>query len=201
MGMYDNINCLYPLPHPEKAGELSDCNFAEFDFQTKDLDNVLDRYEIRTDGTLWHELYDIEDKSDPNATGIEHLFGMYSKTNVHWMQMLDYSGSIDFCDFITNDALQNDYWIEYTATYSCGKLISIVLKKFEVTPNAERKARQAVWDDERKQRRILWNRWYMKYGYAYYDKLVANIFRQWYRLTQNTTIPSVYEVEKWLRPL
>ncbi len=206
MGMYDTIKCLYPLPLPsilDVMGELKDRNFCEFDYQTKDLDNCLDHYEIRADGTLWHELYDIEDKSDPNATGVRRWagLGLCTKTNIHWIQMADYSGVITFYTGVDDDSYVSDYWIEYDAVFSNGKLLGIKLIKFESTPNAARKALSAAFNEKIKQRQILWDRWYMKYGYAYYDRLVATVFCHWRKLKSNKMIPCSYEVEKWMRPL
>ena len=48
MGMYDDIVCKYPLPLPEDTK-----GFVPLRFQTKDLDNAFDCYEISEDGTLW----------------------------------------------------------------------------------------------------------------------------------------------------
>ena len=53
MGMYDDIVCKYPLPLPEDTK-----GYVPDRFQTKDLENLLNLYEIREDGTLW--LYECE---------------------------------------------------------------------------------------------------------------------------------------------
>ena len=202
MGMYDTIECLYQLPPiPQKPEELINYNPNEVYFQTKDLDNVLDHYTIRSDGTIWHELYDIEDKSDPNAKGIERLFGMHSKTNDRQEQMSDFSRTINFYEFIAKDEFKFDYWIEYLAVFSSGKLCTITLTKFEATSNDKRKAQRAEFDKKMKERHELWDRWYMKYGYAYYDRAVAYAFKQWNQFIQSDIIPDSYKVERWLRPL
>jgi hypothetical protein len=53
MGMFDYVKCHYPLP--VKGAE-------DLIYQTKDTPSQwLDMYEIRADGTLWHE-----DRSDPS---------------------------------------------------------------------------------------------------------------------------------------
>ena len=51
--MFDTITCKYPLPRPDNPMELKDFNFNDISFQTKDLENNLDNYEIREDGSLW----------------------------------------------------------------------------------------------------------------------------------------------------
>jgi len=49
MGMFDYVTCRYPLP-PEFPEDL--------DWQSKDTPAPsLDHYEIREDGSLWHEHY------------------------------------------------------------------------------------------------------------------------------------------------
>ena len=55
MGMFDGIVCEYKLPLPEELGELSKINWNEFEFQTKSLDNTLDRYTIEDDGQMYKE--------------------------------------------------------------------------------------------------------------------------------------------------
>ncbi|HYE20961.1 MAG TPA: hypothetical protein VEA69_21120 [Tepidisphaeraceae bacterium] len=74
--MFDYIRCRHPLPIPEAVG---------VECQTKDTPvQYLDNYEIREDGTLWHEAHDIEDRSDPNATGLGRLMGMATPVNHRW---------------------------------------------------------------------------------------------------------------------
>jgi hypothetical protein len=54
MGVFDTITCKYPLTH--RSG-LND-RLSKIEWQTKDLGNRLDRYEVRADGSLWGEIYD-----------------------------------------------------------------------------------------------------------------------------------------------
>ncbi|MFZ9812193.1 MAG: hypothetical protein ACO3DD_03800, partial [Burkholderiaceae bacterium] len=65
MGMFDYLKCKYPLPG---VGD------NDLQYQTKDTPaQMIDHYEIRAAGSLWHLNYDIEDRSDPNAQGIARL--------------------------------------------------------------------------------------------------------------------------------
>ncbi len=87
MGMFDELYCKYPLP---VSGLESIC------FQTKDTPaQFLDLYEIRNDGTFWHETYDIEDQSDPQAEGIRRLAGLMARVNQRW-ERLDFKGEVVF---------------------------------------------------------------------------------------------------------
>lgn len=110
MGMFDYIHCKYPLPI-EGANSL--------EFQSKDTDAQLcDRYEIREDGTLWHQDYDVEDRSDPNAEGLEALFGCMTSVNHRWVQ--DFmTGEISF---YASSGPPEDEWIEFSAYFVKGQL-------------------------------------------------------------------------------
>lgn len=74
MGMFDNIRCKYPLPWPEVQDDI---------WQTKDTEaQYLDQYEIREDGTLWHEASEIRvEKSADSVVGIKMF-----RDNKRWEQ-------------------------------------------------------------------------------------------------------------------
>ncbi len=76
MGMFDELQSKYPLPGV-KADTL---------FQTKSLDCRMDLYEIREDGTLWREEYDVVDRSNPYSQGWERIFGCMSRQNKRWVK-------------------------------------------------------------------------------------------------------------------
>lgn len=107
MGVYDYVNCHYPLP-VAGANALT--------YQTKDTDaQFLDSYEIRKDGTLWHEEYDVEDRSDPNAEGLKGLIGCMTRTSPRWQQEL-LTGEVRFYDG------NADWWVEFSAYFVRGQL-------------------------------------------------------------------------------
>jgi len=110
MGMFDNIKCSYPLP-------INSVDLSKKLFQTKSTPaQLLDLYEIREDGTLWHELYNIEDRSDPNKEGLERLFGSMTKINKKWEFMKNFIGEIYFYTIINKDL------IEFSSYFVNGKL-------------------------------------------------------------------------------
>jgi len=114
MGMFDYIRCSYPLP-------LEGANAHTY--QTKDAPaQFCDIYEIREDGTLWHEAYDIEDQSNPDAKGIERIFGTCAHVNQRW-EPVNFTGEIRFYDF-SKDTLEGpgEGWIEWSAYFIKGKL-------------------------------------------------------------------------------
>jgi hypothetical protein len=116
MGLFDTITCKYPLPLPQFQGA---------DFQTKDLECQMDCYEIREDGTLWMQKYEIEDRSDPNAEGIARLCGMLSRVNLRW-EPTKYTGSVDFYEWL------NPGWVEFCAIFIDGKLTHIQTTEYRI---------------------------------------------------------------------
>ena len=93
-------------------------------FQTKDLPTLfLDNYEIRKDGSLWHEDYDYEDQSDPSKEGIEKCFGILTKVNRRWEFMEYFTGEIRFYTII------DDVWFDFSTYVLHGKIEKIYLLK------------------------------------------------------------------------
>lgn len=133
MGMFDDITCKYPLP-VAGANELS--------FQTKDTPaQMLDKYEIREDGTLWHEDYDVEDhtaaadwvRANPGKTkedapaemqeGFNSIAGLMTRVNKRWEPM-DFTGEISFYDCLGEKC---EGWIEFSAYFEHGKIVRLNL--------------------------------------------------------------------------
>lgn len=125
MGMFDYVRCKYPLPVPEVQERL---------FQPKDTDaQWMDRYEIREDGSLWHEAHDIEDRSDPAAPvgSFESIRGMMTPVNKRWEPCSEFTGELCFHDNWEwrnhngdDDAYFKWYpgWIEFSAYFVKGQL-------------------------------------------------------------------------------
>jgi hypothetical protein len=128
MGLYDNLTCKFPLP-------IKGIN--EFEFQTKDTDaQFLDNYEIREDGTLWHELYDVEDCSDAakwqaanpgkevpeELKGWSSFAGCRSRINQRWEQVKPFTREIVF---YTSFGDGQKGWIEFSAYFENGMVSKI----------------------------------------------------------------------------
>ena len=114
--MFDYVRCLYPLP---VAGA------QDRQWQTKDVSSypTMDNYEIREDGTLWHEEYDTEDHSDLTASGIMRCCGAMARVNKQWEQVPDFTGEIRFYGFQSG----TDGWLEFSAYFVRGMLSQIHL--------------------------------------------------------------------------
>jgi len=203
--MFDTITCKYPLPRPDNPMELKDFNFNSTSFQTKDLENVLDDYEIREDGSLWIRRTESERvEGDKKAKSFIDRFG-HMKLIKEWWEPTKFTGVIEFYNSIgfdgevDRDSYEKDYWVEFIATFVDGQITTVGLLKFEGTNNAERKKRDAEWKEKMRLEKILWDKWYMKYLYRHYDNAVSWIFRKWSWLFQK--LPPCYRIERFFRPL
>lgn len=202
MGLFDSIKCKYPLPRPQDPMELVNINFNDLEYQTKDLYETMSEFELREDGTIWREDHKYKFiAGDPKGKSFSDKIGHMESEGSWWTQT--FPDVIIFYDSITRDEFANDYWIDYKAFFSKGVLTSIEIAGFEAEDNSIRKANNKMFIDKMKKRQTLWNKWYMKFIYHYYDKAVRRIFRvcrKSYSFVRGK-IPSSYQLENWLTPL
>lgn len=128
MGMFDTVKVapgLLPIECPCK------------DFQTKDMENMLDLYEIRADGTLWREPLFIDPRwSEDNGMSYEEILADIEANPLpkvdRWEQLTDYHGRFLFYDWVDTkwgergNILESDEYI-FEATFTHGKLEDIRL--------------------------------------------------------------------------
>jgi len=115
MGMYDDFRCDYPIDAP-----------PGIDWQTKDTPaQYLDLYVLGADGILYHEEYDVEDRSDPNAEGLMALCGLMTRVNKRLVPMPEFRGEISFYGQDPTNPDEDREWWEYSALFDDGKLLSI----------------------------------------------------------------------------
>lgn len=202
MGMYDSLICKYPLPEPADLMELKIIGLNNLDFQTKDLENGLLNYTIREDGTLWEtrNTYEFKEGNDRDKEE-KYLFSELSEPKLVKSEeiQVNYHGSLYFYDYHADSTLNNDYYIEFLATFSRGQLENIVLHKFEAEDNSKRKERDRLWKQQLSDSQELRKKWYMKYGYSYYAKFIHKAFRL-YR-TCKEKLPSSIVIERFFTPL
>ena len=87
MGVFDYIRCEVEIPG---IGAIPGT------FQTKDTPaQYLDLYKIDAGGKLWHEAYEVEDKSEPGAVGMMALLGCRSPVNHRWEPCV-FTGCLEF---------------------------------------------------------------------------------------------------------
>lgn len=114
MGMFDTIICDYPLP--------DNCPYT--DFQTKDLENLMDIYKITKEGALLKEECDYEKEESKDS-----FFGYYmKKVNIRWKDM-NYHGDLDFYTYNT----ETKEWYEYIVRFTHGIVEYIRRKENEVS--------------------------------------------------------------------
>lgn len=158
--MFDTIFVKKKLPLTKELKALN-VKWEEEGFQTKDLDNLLDTYEITKSGKLRHLWQRREWKDDDSA----FLKGYYDVVEEEWRE-LNHHGTITFytshCtniakhwdvlgdeDQLSFDDIElivgDDWWIEFEATFTKGRLEDIRLIKAEKTPVKERIYNNKVW--------------------------------------------------------
>jgi hypothetical protein len=197
MGMFDTIFVKKKLPLTKELKELN-VNWDETDFQTKDLENALDTYEITKAGKLrhlWQERKWIDDDS-------AFLKGYLEVVKQEWRDV-DFHGTINFytsyCDntnyywdYVNDDPEQmswedieliqgHDWWFEFEAYFTKGKLDDIKLIKVSKDPISERIANNKLWAEKR----AIENK--------KLSRKVVNFLRQfsWYRILIRYTIRGV----------
>ena len=136
MGMYNLVICHYTLP-------VHGAN--RHTYQTKSIEpNTLDTYEIREDGSLWHEVYDLEDQSDPKKKGLQRYEGMDTRINQHWIPS-SFTGVMHLYAAVEVRPFKKQGWIEFDAQFLNGQLQHLYLIKYEkpyVTKQSPKRGRR-----------------------------------------------------------
>ena len=170
MGMYDDIVCKYPLPLPEDTK-----GYVQDRFQTKDLENLLNLYEIRDDGTLW--LYESEHVcTDVDVDG----WPIVVEKNKRWT-FVKTTRSISMYDYQRSNG-NYDYSIEFEVIFIDGVIDEIKLIKFETFDNTIRKENDRKFIEELKLRKKFESTLQYKLIYRPINKLVDYTCIGMYRL-------------------
>lgn len=165
MGMFDTIYVKKKLPLTKELKALN-VNWEEVDFQTKDLENALDTYEITKSGKLRHLWQQREWKDDDDA----FLKGYMEVVKEEWRDV-NFHGTINFYtthtddnsyhwNYINDDPDQmtwdeikliqgHDWWFEFEAYFTKGKLDEIKLIKVSKDPISERIKNNKLWAEKR----------------------------------------------------
>jgi len=164
MGMFDTIFIKKKLPLTKELKALK-IKWDEEPFQTKDLDNLLDTYEITKTGKLRHLWQERVWRDDDSA----FLKGYLDVVKEEW-KYIDFHGTIGFYttlsdnekyhwDFLEEpeqltweeiDKIEgNDWWIEFEAYFTKGKLEEIKLVKATKDPIKDRIKNNKEWAEKR----------------------------------------------------
>lgn len=191
MGMYDDIVCKYHLPLPEDTKGFHPCGF-----QTKDLDNALDCYEIREDGTLWLRECEREyTEGNPNGKTFSEKYGIVKETKVWWTHV-KLTKSIDMYTYQHGEGAY-DYWVVFSIQFVDGVINKINLVKFDAKDNAKRKEDDKQHIEELKQRMKFESTLFYKFFCKPYNKTIRFVTRQLSKFA--TLLLSVcYKIERKL---
>ena len=159
MGMFDSIECNYPLPLPLEVIDILPDIYNQ-EFQTKDLENLLDLYYLNEDGVLYWRKRKYEWKDDDDA----FLKG-YMDVVKEEVVPTDFHGVLNFyCYETVEEDLKNnkakDITIDYLAKFTNGKLENIEVLSYEVRDATVRIIDLKNTMKKHEERR---KRWYNKY--------------------------------------
>jgi len=165
MGLFDSLTVKKKLPLTKELKALN-IDWENEVFQTKDLENLLDTYEITKSGKLRHLWQEREWKKDDEA----FLGGYLDVIKEEWRDV-DFHGTINFYtshtdndiyhwDWISDDPEQMtwddieliqgyDWWFEFEAYFTKGKLVEIKLIKATKDPISERIKNNKIWAEKR----------------------------------------------------
>lgn len=158
--MFDTIVCFRELPLSEELKKL-DVNWRDADFQTKDLDNSLSLYRIEENGDLILEVVEneyIEYTAEELKTIKPKPWSVFKEVIVKakYAKPVNYHGKILFYTSVECTE-EKDIFVDFEATYTHGKLDSIVLvEQREVTSQA---AHNKHWEEfAKEQAKLPWNK-------------------------------------------
>ena len=181
MDLFDYIACKISLPARPEEGDAFDFTEYEWEnrqFQTKDLGNAMSEYEIREDG-LWRRLVKYDDKpieADANRDMMGSLWHFEEKSS-KW-EKDDFTGYVNFYDFIRDNDGVKDLWVEFRAHFVRGGLQGeIECTTWEQQGNKDRKQIESQFKKELEDRIKFINKWYFKYFLRFWNVLVMLVSR------------------------
>lgn len=121
MGLFDTIISQYPIPEVIIEGKI--VSFESYDFQTKDMNNMMDSYLLNIDGRLVYKEVDWLTK--------EVVSEQYKDTYFH--------GILNFYTTYSSPA-KNRYMINFFAKFTDGNIVSI-------TPHVEPLPKSVIIED------------------------------------------------------
>lgn len=171
MGMFDSIECDYPLPLPLEVVDIMPDPYSQ-EFQTKDLENLMDTYILSEEGELlWiKKEYKWKDDDDSFLKGyMEVIKQEIISTNFHGI--LNFYCYETVYDETTSNNVK-DVSIDYIAKFTNGKLENIEILSYEINDATARLINLKNTLKKYEKRR---NRWYNKYIFdTKYWKFIKN---------------------------
>lgn len=157
--MFDSIECDYPLPLPLEVIDIMPDPYSQ-EFQTKDLENLMDTYILNEEGELlWiKKEYKWKDDDDSFLKG-------YMEVTKQEIVPTNFHGILNFYCYETvyDETTSNnvkDVSIDYLAKFTNGKLENIEILSYEINDATARLINLKNTLKKYEKRR---NRWYNKY--------------------------------------
>lgn len=192
MGMFDDIECKYPLPMPDDPKGYT----GSKNFQTKDLDNSLSLYEIREDGTIWRKFVTKSEyvKGDKKSKSIIGRIGYLKELEHEYRQQFDITNILMY-DYIQTKG-DYDYSIDYEVNFENGIVKNIKIVNFEATDNKSRKERDAKWKEELRIRNKFTSTLRYRFVYQHWNKMIRFVFRYLHSIV-NFMNSNLYKIERY----
>jgi len=192
MGMFDYIECNYPLPLSKELIELDGFDIYEVELQTKSLDNLMELYVITEEGELFRKNNQYEWVDDDNA----FLKG-YMRVVSSELIKENFHGIIDFGCFhsiidVGEKTTEISISVDYEAKFIDGKLVSIELIRQSIEDTTDHFERmQALFKEQKRKAKL----WYNKY--FFYTKL----YRKFKRCCIYKPLDKLHRFTGWLLTL
>ena len=113
MGLYDYVRI---TEHP-----MVPVRYHGLTLQTKKLGRDMDMYELREDGTLWHELVLRRWESDPSSI----RGGTPKEISRKWLPKTDLDGDLE----VHGTHEKDNSWVSLTLIFLDGKLVKVSTKE------------------------------------------------------------------------
>lgn len=193
MGMFDDIECKYPLPMPDDPKGYT----GSKNFQTKDLDNSLSLYEIREDGTIWRKFVTKSEyvEGDKKSKSIMGRIGYLKELEHEYRQQFDMTNILMY-DYIQTKG-DYDYSIDYEVNFENGVIKNVKIVNFEAADNKSRKERDAKWKEELKIRNKFTSTLRYRFVYQHWNKMIRFVFRYLHSIV-NFIHSNLYKIERYL---
>lgn len=181
--MFDTIECNYPLPVSKELVELEDFNIYEVEFQTKDLNNLMEHYIITEDGEFLHRRAEYKWVDDEEA----FLKGYMQIVNEELVKT-NFHGVVEFYCFeqlrskVGNKTKEVSVSVDYEAKFNDGKLASIELVNQSVEDTTEYYEKMRALAKERERKANLWYNKYFLYTKQFRDFKRYAIYKPLYSL-------------------
>lgn len=182
MGMFDTIAWSDPLPTSPEMDEIG-LNKRDWEFQTKDLECVLDLYFVQG-GKLYINKHRRTEyiPGDPKAKNLLDRIG-HTEQYEPYQEFVPKTTTIRMCDYRLSVADAWDCWIDYEVVFKEGIVDSVKLLEFRKESDTERKERDRKWREECAYQQSRWINRYFFYTLPYI-KTAAFIRRRLYKLSE-----------------